>query len=377
MNYKLVFESYSDFLEKKISGRYLPFSRIQPLLLKLKKTTEVKKAGISVGGLAIHKIKIGNGKKKILMWSQMHGNESTTTKAVFDLINFLSTDTSIAKLILTTCEIHIIPMLNPDGASVYTRVNKNEVDLNRDAKNLSQPESKVLRMIFEEVKPDFCFNLHDQRTIFSVGKTNKPATVSFLSPAENEERAVTNTRKRSMELIGVMNKMLQSYIPDQVGRYDDTFNDNCVGDSFQSEGVPTVLFESGHFPGDYEREETRKLMFQALVVALDYISTNDVFGDAYEPYFKIPENDKLFYDIILRDMPIKINDSVELQDVGILYKEILINDTIIFEPSVENIGRLHYFYPHKEFMNCNKHTFPLKKSELTNEWLKDNLRIFQ
>ena len=52
-------------------------------------------------------------------------------------------------------------MVNPDGAKLYTRVNANEVDLNRDSVNLSQPESKVLRNVFEEFKPDYCFNLHD------------------------------------------------------------------------------------------------------------------------------------------------------------------------------------------------------------------------
>ena len=37
--------------------------------------------GYSVKGLPIHELQVGFGKQKILMWSQMHGNESTTTKA--------------------------------------------------------------------------------------------------------------------------------------------------------------------------------------------------------------------------------------------------------------------------------------------------------
>jgi hypothetical protein len=60
---------------------------------------------------------------------------------------------------------------------MYTRLNANEVDLNRDSQNLTQPESKVLREIFDLFQPHYCFNLHDQRTIFGVS-TGKPA-VSF------------------------------------------------------------------------------------------------------------------------------------------------------------------------------------------------------
>jgi murein tripeptide amidase MpaA len=46
-------------------------------------------------------------------------------------------------------------MLNPDGAKSYTRVNANEVDLNRDSQNLTQPESRVLRTAFDLFQPDF------------------------------------------------------------------------------------------------------------------------------------------------------------------------------------------------------------------------------
>jgi hypothetical protein len=47
--------------------------------------------------------------------------------------------------------------------------------------------------------------------------------------------------------------VLQRYIPGQIGRFDDSFNLNC-GDTFQAMGVPTLLFEAGHFEGDYQRK---------------------------------------------------------------------------------------------------------------------------
>jgi len=108
------------------------------------------------------------------MWSQMHGNESTTTKAVIDLLNYLKHDSVNALEIANQCTLKIIPILNPDGARDYTRVNANQIDLNRDAQDLTQPESRILKEEYDYFRPDFCFNLHDQRTIFNVGKTNKP-----------------------------------------------------------------------------------------------------------------------------------------------------------------------------------------------------------
>ena len=116
----------------------------------------------------------------------MHGNESTSTKGLLDFLNFLQNDIENATLILEEYTFCVIPMLNPDGAELYTRVNANEIDLNRDFQNLTQPESRLLMGLYQDFKPDFCFNLHDQRSIFGVGTTGKPATISFLAPSFDE-----------------------------------------------------------------------------------------------------------------------------------------------------------------------------------------------
>lgn len=344
---------YTTNHEVLLKGRYIYLDSITALLESYAQTFEVDIIGYSVNKNPIHKILIGSGPKRIMMWSQMHGNESTTTKAVFDLLKLISVDPEFSNEILSKSTLCIIPMLNPDGAKAYTRVNANEIDLNRDAQNLSQPESKVLRQVYNEFKPDFCFNLHDQRTIFSVGNTNKPATVSFLSPAEDENRTVTPTRKKSMEVIAAINTMLQEEIPGQVGRYDDSFNINCVGDTFQSLDSPTLLFESGHYNNDYEREKTRELIFYSLVKAITYIVEKDVSGDNYETYFDIPENDKLFLDIIYRDFPLIEDGKEKKTDIGILYKETLVNNKIKFVPEVYSVGDLKQLCGHKELTNTD------------------------
>jgi hypothetical protein len=188
-------------------------------------------------------------------------------------------------------------MLNPDGALAYTRANANKKDLNRDAEALSQIESRLLDSCYKQFSPDFCFNLHDQRTIYSAGGHPVPATLSFLAPANDAERSVSATRLRSMQLIAAIAQDLKSDLPGGIGRYDDTFNPNCVGDRFQKEGTPTLLFEAGHYPGDYQREETRYYVFKALLSALGNIETKGYKDYTQQEYLAIPPNTKDFIDI--------------------------------------------------------------------------------
>lgn len=338
--------SFKVHKELSLFGRYITNQSIEPLLKNLEGVSEIDVIGKSVNKLPIYSIKIGSGSKKILMWSQMHGNESTTTKAIFDILNTLKSEEF--KSILKNCSLYIIPILNPDGALAYTRLNASEEDLNRDAQNLSQPESMVLQGAFKEFKPDFCLNLHGQRTIFSAGLKSNPATVSFLAPAQDKNCTITANRKRAMELIAVMNKELQQIIPNQIGIYDDAFNINCVGDTFQSYNIPTVLFEAGHIDQDYQREQVREYIYIALLTLLNYISENEVSGDKHLPYLNIPENGKQFYDIIVRNAVIIDNRKEREIDIAIQFEETLIDNKVHFLPKIAQINALEDFYGHRE-----------------------------
>jgi len=339
--------AYLDFREGTIQGRYVTQKQISTYLESIQNKAIVATVGTSVQNRPIQSVTIGHGKHKLLFWSQMHGNETTTTKAVLDLLNLLSSNTIEVNDLLENCTLKIIPMLNPDGAAVYTRVNANAIDLNRDAQLRTQPESKVLRAVYDDFKPDFCFNLHDQRTIFNVGFTSKPATVSFLAPAHDEERTISKTRGISMRLIVAMNQKLQALIPGQVGRYDDGFNANCVGDTFQMLHTPTILFEAGHYPKDYDREKTREFIFWALIKAIATISQNKIPEYVQQDYFTIPENQKLFLDVVIKNA--QVLSTTYTKDIGILFVEVLNNGKINFEARIEKVGCLKGIYGHKNY----------------------------
>ncbi|OMQ09110.1 M14 metallopeptidase family protein [[Flexibacter] sp. ATCC 35103] len=342
-------ELFSQHKEQSISGRYLTLDHIQPILEKLNTNNQVQIIGRSVLDEPIYSYKIGTGETRIYLWSQMHGNESTTTKALFDFINVLNSGSEFAEKMLNTFTFYSIPILNPDGARLYTRENANKVDLNRDSQNLTQPESNVLREAFETFKPHYCFNLHDQRTIFGAGATGKPATVSFLAPSYNEEREINENRLKAINVIAAINDVLQEYIPGQIGRFDDSFNINCIGDTFQFLGVPTILFEAGHFANDYEREITRKFLFFSLISGFKSISENDLVNNRISDYLNISQNKVVFYDFMYKN--IKINyDGIEIiTNFVAQYKEELIENKIHFNAYIVEVGELENYFGHYEY----------------------------
>lgn len=344
MDYLELFNLYK---EPSIKGRYICLKHIEPTLLELQRQGKVSVLGKSVLGKPIYVYRNGRGATKVMMWSQMHGNESTTTKALFDFFNFV--DSEQGKELKEAFTFCVIPMLNPDGAEKWTRNNANDVDLNRDSQNLTQPESRILRQCIEDFQPDYCYNLHDQRTIFGVEGTKNPATISFLAPSYDEEKSVNDTRKEAMQLIVAMNQVLQAYIPNRTSRFDDGFNINCIGDTVQNLGIPTVLIEAGHYPGDYQREVTRKYIFIALIAGLIWVKSKYKKDLEVLKYYDISDNTKSFYDFIYKKVRFNYDNKEIITNFAVQFRENLLKDEILFEAYISEIGDLQGVSGHFEY----------------------------
>ncbi|MBK5209594.1 MAG: zinc carboxypeptidase [Flavobacteriaceae bacterium] len=357
---------YQKNFEKNLKGRRILFEDIEPLLQKLSSKFQKEIMGHSENNIPIYKISTGTGKIKILIWSQMHGNESTGTKALFDLFNFIEKDdielSEIFKTIFTNCTIQFIPLLNPDGAIKFTRENANDIDLNRDAVSRKAPESRLLREVLDTFNPKFCFNLHDQRAIFNVEGTKNPATLSFLAPSEDVERTVTKGRKETMSVIVAMNHLLRQVIPNQVGRYTDEFYPTATGDNFQKLGHNTILIEAGHFKDDYERDITKKYNFYALLQGIYFIATAKDYAN-YKPYYEIPNNDTKFLDIIYKNIKITENNRNQIIDIGIQLKFKVIANKLVMYKHIEKVGDLSDYYSHNYISAENLN---IKELELSN-----------
>ena len=346
----------TEYLEPKLKGKYIHLDVIFPLLESFKNVFEITEIGKSVQQRSIYQVQIGTGKTKILMWSQMHGNEPTTTKGLFDFFNFLSKDSELAQQIKNKYTLLCIPMLNPDGALAYTRENANSVDLNRDAYLASQPEMKLLRILYEEFKPDYCYNLHDQRTIFGTEGFNLPATMSFLAPAFNKDRDYNEVRMKAIVIINKMNRALQEYIPYQIGRFDDSYNVNCTGDYFTTQNTPTILFEAGHFQMDYDRDESRKYVFISLLSSLLDNYENVIVDNELDNYLRIPQNNKRFFDFIYKNVKIIDNSVEKIINFAAQYDEVLENNEIYFKAKISKVSDLEEYSGHTEY-DCESMLF--------------------
>ena len=286
----------------------------------------------------IYQFSIGSGSIKVLAWSQMHGNESNATHAMLDLLEIKKGNPSMFKEIFEKISLDFVFMLNPDGSEKWSRRNALDIDMNRDFIMESSKEFPILKNLVKKKKYDYALNLHEQRTIFSTDGEN-PATLSFLAPAENFEKEITNTRKKSMAVISAIYESVKVLIPKQIGRYNDEFYPNSTGDNFTKLGISTILFEGGHFPNDYLRKETRKYYTIALYNALEFIAKENGTTENWENYLEIPENIESHYDVIYRN--VKLNTDFHcILDVAVQYKEEIKDgeNEISFTPIVAEVG---------------------------------------
>ena len=305
--------------------------------------------GNSVLQRPIYGLKFGSGKVRVLAWSQMHGNESATTRAICELLKRSDLDH-----LLENIELYIIPILNPDGAENWTRVNANNVDLNRDAVLLSQPESIVLRKVCDDFQPHYCFNLHGQRSMYGSLNGSTPAQLSFLAPSGDQKKSLSVARIKAMRVINSINTHLNHRVDGIIGRYNDDFNMNCVGDFMMNSHVPTVLFEAGHSGNDYSRDKVSMLVYQALVIAMKSVGTNQILdADVVSAYESIPEMSTAYVDILIKNVPTPIGN----RHLSIQYHEQVREGELYFIPILIGVNREDVLNGHRVIDLLGHHHF--------------------
>ena len=262
-------------------------------------TTET--IGHSVEGRPLRHVSWGEGDKSVLLWSQMHGDESTASMAIADLFHFLGArpDHPLVQRLRRGTTLHFFPIVNPDGAARFQRRNTQGIDINRDARAPVTPEGRALHDLRERLRPDFGFNLHDQDVGTRVGDSGRGTAIALLAPAFNEARDVDATRARAIEVAVAIRAVLEPYISGYIAKWDDTFNPRAFGDLTAAAGVSTILVESGGIEGDVQKQRLRKLNFLALAGALDAIATGAHAGLPQARYTELPENGETWPDLLV------------------------------------------------------------------------------
>lgn len=320
---------------------------------------QIKEVGKSSLGKPIYMLSLGTGNIKVAGWSQMHGNESTATLAMLDLLAIFEKHPELKDKLFSLIKLDFIFMLNPDGSENWTRRNAYDIDINRDFLMNSSNEMRVLKSIVLEGDYAYLLNLHDQRTIFTTDGQH-PATLSFLASSENVERDVTENRKKSMAVIAAIYMQMKQILPNRIATYTDEFYPTSSGDNLMKLGIPSILFEGGYYENDLERVKTREYYTQALYFALKAISV--LKGDtlSYETYFDIPLNKETHFDLIYRN--VKLNTEFEcIMDIAVQYREMLDdNKELTYQPYVIEVGDLNHKKAWKE-IDCTGKKFISQK----------------
>ena len=283
---------------EKVSSAYLPPLLDQAVVERYLKALPsglftVREAGKSVEGRAIYHVKAGTGPMPVLLWSQMHGDEPTATAALLDVFAYLARhrDDAVASRILEKLTLHVVPMLNPDGAERFQRRNAQGIDINRDALNLVTPEGRLLKQLRDELKPQVGFNLHNQSWRTTIGKPGRPATISLLAVAYDEQRSVNDGRLLTKKLAATVRAALEPLAGDRIGKYDDSFEPRAFGDNITLWGTPVLLIETGPWPDERPDDALVRLNFVAIVRALDALATGAVHDADPARYDSLPMND--------------------------------------------------------------------------------------
>jgi hypothetical protein len=307
--------------------------------------------GASIEGRSLHHVWFGRGPRHVLLWSQMHGDEPTATSALFDLFDWVRRERqSVAgRRLLDTLTVHVVPMLNPDGAQRFRRRNAQGIDINRDALRLQTPEGRALKALRDRLQPVIGFNLHNQNWSTSVGAPPKPASISLLAVAHDAARSDNPNRILAKKTAAIVRDAVESFVPGQLGRYDDAFEVRAFGDNIARWGTGVVLIETGPMQGAQPEAALVRLNFVAIVTALDALASGAVERADPQRYESLPENGSRLLHTLVQNASVVTGAGVApfTADIGIAasrqVRDVNGARTLSWNARIEDIGDLRIY----------------------------------
>lgn len=383
--FDLIFKTYEHIKETTIQKRRINTEEWNTLLSKWSKSNylEVNQIGKTYLGEAIYEIKWGKGPIKIAAWSQMHGDEATSTMALCDIYTFLSKEkelkAEIWEILHQNITFYCIPNLNKDGAKLWQRETALGIDMNRDAQTLFSPEAKLLSDWVDQINPEYAFNLHDQNRLYSAGKSNYQTQIALLATAADEAASWTPSRIRAGKLANHLTKKLQAYIGNHLAKWNDEYEQRAFGDTFQKRGYGLILFEAGGMQWDLEKQYLRKITACMLLDSMYQIATKQVEKEDLEEYNKLPTNEKSIVDIKIKNAPISSDERIRADLIFNIKETAIGENTIDFSWTLEDIGDMSHVFGLTEINGTNlslyKGTIVTKEKEYTEFILTKNQKI--
>lgn len=352
---KQLFESYDSYAFNVISSRRFKHAElsahIETLAKQLGGVMIVETVGESAEHRAIRLLTVGSGKTKVFLWSQMHGDEPTATMALLDILQYIAKhkESPEVKAILQNLTLLMVPMLNPDGAERFQRRTSQGIDMNRDAVRLQTPEARLLKSLRDKYQPEIGFNLHDQDPRYSVGDLGTVAVISLLAPAYNVAKEDNAVRTRAKQVASELTLVLQQFVKDHIGKYDDTFEPRAFGDNIQKWGTSVVLIESGGWKDDPEKMSIRKLNCVGLLSVFHAIANKSYTKNGTAPYEALPMNTRNLFDIIISKATVTFADGRPslVADIAVNREEVRDSSGVRWVGRVVDFGDLSVFSAHE------------------------------
>lgn len=175
--------------------------------------------GTSAGGRAITYYRFGSGSNPIVYIGAIHGNEASSKTLMDNWINEIEAN---ADNIPAGRSIVVIPVTNPDGFAVNSRLNKNGVDLNRNfpsndwkatvtipggrtlpagggATSLSEPEAQALASFVQRERPRILLTYHAKASIIEANEAGSSMSAAYLYAKTSRYRAVGKSQNSSFQ----------------------------------------------------------------------------------------------------------------------------------------------------------------------------------
>lgn len=287
------------------SGSYAPealIANLERLAARSGGLVRIEAKGLSAEGRPILLLSAGSGPEKVLLWSQMHGDEPTATCALVDLLSHFvaARGEPATRQLLSRLTILAVPMLNPDGAARNDRRNAQGIDINRDALRLESPEGRFLKDLRDRYAPVAGFNLHNQSPLVGAGEAGMQVALAVLAVSSSESEPDGPALARKKGLAAHMARVAGVFAPGRVARYGTDYTERAFGDSMSRWGTPTVLVETGGWQGPGEEERLVRLNFVVLLSALHALARGEEALDA-PSYESLPRNVRgHFVDLLVR-----------------------------------------------------------------------------